>query len=321
MGMQTISGMGSFLLVSTILVAALPCQAQVISAIDGTRTIVNQTGNIFNITGGTTAGSNLFQSFQRFGLNQGQVANFVANPAMQNILARVTGGEASVLNGVLQVSGSSANLYLMNPAGIVFGANARLDVAGSFTATTANGIGFGSYWLNAIGANDYAALLGSPTTFAFTMMQPGAIVNAGTLAVGAGQRLTLLGGTVISTGQLIAPSGQITVASVPGQSRVRLSQPGSLLSFELEPLPPKASRSAPGDTTAATPRPNDWTLPIAALPALLTGGTGGNATGFTVNPAGVVTLTGSGLAIDPGDVVVRNLTAGTATLTDRKSVV
>jgi large exoprotein involved in heme utilization and adhesion len=84
----------------------------------------------------------------------------------------VTGGEASVINGLLQVTGSNANLYLMNPAGIVFGANARLDVAGSFTATTANGIGFGDRWFNAVGANNYATLIGNPSSFAFTMTQP-----------------------------------------------------------------------------------------------------------------------------------------------------
>ena len=281
---------------------------------DGTKTSVNQTGNTFNITGGTTAGGNLFQSFQQFGLTQGQTANFLASPAIQNILARVTGGDASVINGLLQVTGSNANLYLMNPAGIVFGAQARLNVAGSFTATTANGIGFGDRWLNALGTNDYSALTGSPDRVAFTVAQPGAIVNAGTLAVGANQALILLGGTVVSTGQLMAPGGQITIASVPGQSLVRLSQPGSLLSFELVPLPPKAQRPAPGETAASTPQPNDWTLPIASLPALLTGGTGNNATGFTVNPTGVVTLTGSGLAIESGDVIARHVTAGTSTL-------
>ncbi|WP_181357366.1 filamentous hemagglutinin N-terminal domain-containing protein [Stenomitos frigidus] len=312
--MQAISGIGSLLLVSTLLAAVWPCQAQVNGAIDGTKTIVNQAGNTFTITGGTIAGSNLFQSFQQFGLTQEQTANFLASPGIQNILARVTGGDASVINGLLQVSGSTANLYLMNSAGIVFGAKARLDVAGSFIATTANGIGFGDKWLNAAGTNDYATLLGQPDRFAFTVLQPGAIVNAGILAVGANQGLLLLGGTVVNTGQLIASSGQITIATVSGQSLVRLSQPGSLLSFELAPLPSRAPRPAPGEMTAATPQPNAWTLPIASLPALLTGGIGVNATGFTVNQAGVVALTGSGLAIEPGDVVAGHLTAGTATL-------
>ncbi|XHX75775.1 MAG: filamentous hemagglutinin N-terminal domain-containing protein [Stenomitos frigidus ULC029] len=280
--MQPRLEIGSLLLVSTLLVAAVPCQAQVTSAIDGTQTIVQHTGNTFSITGGTTAGNNLFHSFQQFGLTQGQVASFLANPAIQNVLGRVTGGKASVINGLLQVTGSHANLYLMNPAGIVFGANARLDVAGSFTATTANGIGFGARWLNAVGANNYATLIGNPSRFAFTMTQPGAIVNAGNLAVGTGQSLTLLGGTVINTGALTAPEGEVTIAAIPGEKLVRLTPTGSLLSLDL----PTATKAA------INPQPFN---PLT-LPELLTGGNLSGATGVTVEN-GIVTLTGSGVVI------------------------
>jgi filamentous hemagglutinin family protein len=289
--MQPRSEIGSLLLVSTLLVAALPCQAQVTSAIDGTQTIVRQTDNTFNITGGTTAGSNLFHSFQQFGLTQGQVASFLANPAIQNVLGRVTGGEASVINGLLQVTGSNANLYLMNPAGIVFGANARLDVAGSFTATTANGISFGDRWLNAVGANNYATLLGNPSSFAFTMTQPGAIVNAGNLAVGTGQSLTLLGGLVINTGTLTAPGGEVTIAAIPGEKLVRLTPTGSLLSLDL----PTATKAV------INPQPFN---PLT-LPELLTGGNLSSATGVTVEN-GIVTLTGLGVVIptDAGVAIV-----------------
>jgi large exoprotein involved in heme utilization and adhesion len=105
----------------------------------------------------------------------------------------------------------------MNPAGIIFGSNARLNVPASFTATTATGIGFGSNWFSASGPNDYAALVGTPNSFAFTLSQPGAILNAGDLAVESGKNLTLLGGTVVNTGKLSAPGGNITVAAVPGE--------------------------------------------------------------------------------------------------------
>ncbi len=78
---------------------------------------------------------NCWQRVQAFRLNL-QTANFTAAPNIQNILGRVVGGEASVINGIITVSGS-ANLYLMNPAGIIFGSGASLSVPGSFTATTA----------------------------------------------------------------------------------------------------------------------------------------------------------------------------------------
>ncbi len=286
-------------------VAGLPARAQSITASpDGTNTSVTLNGDRYDIGGGTQAGTNLFQSFQRFGLSANETANFLANPQIQNILGRVVSGEASIINGRLQVTGSNANLFLLNPAGVVFGANASLNVPASFTATTANGIGFGSGWFSATGTNDYAALVGTPGTFAFTIAQPGSIVNFGNLAVASGQNLTLLGGTIVSTGTLAAPEGQLVAAAVPGQSLVRLSQPGSLLSLEIQPITPTQPASLP----------QPWNLPIASLPQLLTGGNLGNATGVSLNPDGTIVLTGAGTPIAAGDVVVRTATAQTATL-------
>src|SRR4028119_2307492 len=102
----------------------------------------------FNIEGGRTSDTNLFHSFTQFGLSQGQTANFISpNSKIQNILTRINGGDPSIINGIIQVSGSGTpNLFLMNPSGIIFGNNASLNVPGSFTATTATGIGFGNGW-------------------------------------------------------------------------------------------------------------------------------------------------------------------------------
>lgn len=262
-------------------------QAQPIApAADGTGTQVTPQGNQFDITGGQRSrdGANLFHSFERFGLSEGQVANFWVDPALRNVLGRVVGGEASVIDGLLQVSGGSANLFLLNPSGILFGPHASLNLPASFTATTATGIGLEANWFSAIGSNDYAALVGTPDRFAFTTSQPGAVVNAGSLAVGEGQSLTVMGGTVINTGQLTAPGGQVTMLAVPGETVVRLSQPGSPLSIEIQPL-------AAGSSSATE------NLPVASLAELLTGGDAGSATGVTVSADGTVQLTGAGMAI------------------------
>ncbi len=228
-------------------------------AADGTGTLVTPQGDRLDISGGSLSGdgANLFHSFQHFGLAPHQIANFLAQPDLLNILARVTGGEPSQIHGLLQVSGGSPNLYLMNPAGILFGASARLNVPADFIATTATAIGFGGdRWFEAWGPNQYADLLGQPSHFAFDLSQPAPLVNAGQLTVGAGQVLGLLGGAVASSGSLTA-GGDLLVTAVPGSSRVRLSQPGHLLSLELEP-----PRNLQGQV-----------LPITAqdLPALLTG--------------------------------------------------
>ncbi|MBD2329167.1 CHAT domain-containing protein [Alkalinema sp. FACHB-956] len=266
---------------------SFPGMAQsIVPSNDGTATIVTPTGNQFNITGGQISGDshNLFHSFQQFDLLSGQSANFSINPNIQNILGRIIGGNPSVINGLLQVTGGNANLVLMNPSGILFGQAAQLNVPGSFWATTANGILFGDRWFSASGQNDYANLLGNPSGFAWTTVNPGAIVNAGNLTVGVGQSLGLLGGTVVNTGQLNAPGGEILVQSVPGSSLVKLQRPGSLISLEVQP-------------TNQASNPNRWEFPIASLPQLLANHAGQNATGLTVNAQGVVEITGSGVKV------------------------
>ncbi len=211
-------------------------------ATDNTNTIVTPRGNRFIINGGTLSsdGGNLFQSFQQFSLNSGQIAHFLTLPTIHNIFGRVTGGEPSTLNGLIQVTGGNSNLFLINPAGIVFGATARLNVPANFTATTATGIAFADQgkttWFNAIGNNNYQALIGNPREFVFSIPQPAIIVNDANLWVKTGQTLTLLGGSITNTGKLSAPGGTINIAAVPGENLVKISQPGHLLNLEIQPL-------------------------------------------------------------------------------------
>jgi filamentous hemagglutinin family protein len=105
----------------TGMVAIAPAQAQPITpGVDGTGTIVTPGGNRFDIEGGTLSqdGANLFHSFQQFGLDANQSANFLSNPEIRNILGRVVGGDASIINGLIQLTGGNSNLFLMNPAGL-----------------------------------------------------------------------------------------------------------------------------------------------------------------------------------------------------------
>lgn len=265
-----------------------PTQAQITPASDGTNTSVDA----LNITGGTLSGNNLFHSFQTFRVNVGQTATFQSSPAIQNILGRVVGGNSSVINGAIQVIGGNSNLYLINPAGIIFGQGASLNVTGAFTATTASAIGFGDgKWFNAVGTNNYSALVGNPGDFAFTN-QPGSIFNSANLIQKEGQSITLVGGTVVSTGTIAAPGGKITIATVPGNQLVRISDSGSVLSLEL----PIASQQ----------QINALPFTPLSLPALLTGRPSNEATGVTVEN-GVVKLTGSGQTIASGDIVTNTI--------------
>ncbi|MFG6096285.1 CHAT domain-containing protein [Leptothoe sp. ISB3NOV94-8A] len=227
-------------------------------------TVVNPGATQIDITGGQVSGdgANLFHSFQEFGLTEGQIANFIASPEIQNILGNVSGGNVSLIDGVLQISGSDANLYLINPAGIVFGANAALNLNGDFTATTADRLGFGDEWLDALSTGDYPLLVGAPNQFGFSAEQPGSVVNLGTLSVTPGQNITLMGGTVVNGGELSAADGTLTLLAVPGEKLVRINQADTLLGLEVSALP----------TADASQSSN----PLS-LPELLTGGSLGAA--------------------------------------------
>ena len=136
-GIAFLPGLISALLTSGII---LPTIAQVTS--DGTtNTTVNSTGNEFNILNGIQKGNNLFHSFKEFSIPTGGSANFNNSTNVVNIINRVTGGNISDIDGLIKTSGN-ANLFLINPAGIIFRENASLDIGGSFFVSTAESILF-----------------------------------------------------------------------------------------------------------------------------------------------------------------------------------
>lgn len=98
-------------------------------------------GNKIIIEGGTQAGNNLFHSFQDFSLSKGDIAAFNNALDIGNIIVRVTGASASNIDGIISANGR-ANVFLSNPNGISFGQNARLNIGGSFLATTASAFTF-----------------------------------------------------------------------------------------------------------------------------------------------------------------------------------
>lgn len=219
--------------------------------------IVNPQGTTIQITGGTSAGSNLFHSFQEFSLPTGTQAFFNNTLDIQNIFSRVTGGKISNLDGTIRANGT-ANLFLINPNGIIFGPNASLNIGGSFLATTANSIKFAS------GSDFSATNPKAPPLLAINVpiglqfgSNPGSIVNQSQaqspfplppintpipiptnvgLQVQAGQTLALIGGDLIlNNGNLTAFSGNIQLGSV--------ASPG-IVSFTLTPTGPALDYSA-----------------------------------------------------------------------------
>ncbi|MFM2429068.1 MAG: hypothetical protein RLZZ511_281 [Cyanobacteriota bacterium] len=253
------------------LVVSAAVTAQSIVPGDDTGTIVRPNGSQQTlIQGGKQAGNNLFHQFQRFDVSAGQSANFSINPTVGNIFSRVTGGQASLINGTLQVSGGNANLFLLNPAGVIFGQSARLDLPGSFVATTAEALEFDrSRWLTSNTIN-YAGLTGAVTGYGWLSPTPGSVINAGNLAVQPGQSVMLSGGTVVNTGTISAPAGNVTIAAVPGEKVLRVSQTNQILSLDLPLVGDRELQALP-----KPPKPE-------SLPELLAGRDAAEATGLTI---------------------------------------
>ncbi len=185
---------------------------------------------------GTAIRGNLFHSFGIFNLATGEQASFQSAPAIRNILARVTGGSASSIDGLIFTNSAAVNLFLINPAGIVFGPNARLDIGGTtrgdFTATTLDAIVWpdGSRFdaVNPTGSQPLLRIVGDPSGFVASQRSiPGITVNQSRLEVFNTQDLRLLGGAVnLTRGTLVARGGRVEIGSVTGEGRVVLLEDG-----------------------------------------------------------------------------------------------
>ena len=195
-------------------------------------------GKIWNITDGTRAGNNLFHSFKEFSVRTGQQAHFNNAADIQNIISRVTGLSRSEINGLIKILQGNANLFLINPNGIVFGPNASLDIGGSFVATTAESLKFADGTEFSAKAPQTTPLLtiSVPTGLQFGSTA-GAIVNRSQgdkiddytkapvgLQVKPEKTLALIGGDVtLEGGNLKAEQGRIELGSVAGPGLVSLS--------------------------------------------------------------------------------------------------
>ncbi|ASC74058.1 hypothetical protein XM38_050320 [Halomicronema hongdechloris C2206] len=173
--------------------------------------VINGSGAT-RIDGGAQRGANLFHSFQEFSVNAGQRVYF-ANPlGIDTILSRVTGGSLSTIDGLLGVDGA-ADLFLLNPHGVLFGANAQLDLDGSFFVSTANSLPLADgHEFSAIPSPGGDLLSVSMPLGVQTWTAPqGNIAVRGSLALAPEQTLTLFGDTVTSSGSLQVPGGTVQV--------------------------------------------------------------------------------------------------------------
>ena len=224
---------GTFASAQIVPDATLPNNSQVIT-----------NDNLSEITGGTAVGDNLFHSFEAFSLLTGQTAFFNNAASIENIIGRITGSSLSNIDGLIKANGT-ANLFLINPNGIIFGENAALDIGGSFIGSTADSIQFadGSYF-SAVNPEAEPLLTVSIPVGLQYGANPGDITVRGSgnnlsidfdtftvdrstrpvgLEVNSGETLALVGANVaLEGGNVTASEGRIELGSVGANETVQL---------------------------------------------------------------------------------------------------
>ncbi|MBD2505087.1 filamentous hemagglutinin N-terminal domain-containing protein [Anabaena azotica] len=233
-----------------------PLSAQVIpDATLSNNTTININGTTIKIEGGTRLGNNLFHSLREFSVPTGSTVHFNNPIGIEAIITRITGGTVSNIDGLIRVNGAS-NLFLINPSGIVFGPNARLDIGGSLFATTADALEF-SDGSSFSAVNPKQPLLtvsipiglrfsgksgsitvqgtGQGVSAANTGNQPTIVNNnSPSLSVRENQNLALIGDKLILDGaNLSAPSGNIQLGSID-KGVVRFTSSSNTWNFNYE---------------------------------------------------------------------------------------
>ncbi|MGI0495043.1 filamentous hemagglutinin N-terminal domain-containing protein [Alkalinema pantanalense CENA528] len=213
----------SFLAIGLLAVNTIPTLAQVVP--DGSlSTQVTSTGNNFTINNGNLIGGNLFHSFSQFSVPTGGSAFFNNALTVQNIFARVTGGTASNIDGLIRANGT-ANLFLLNPSGILFGPRASLNLGGSFLGTTASRIQFADGTeFSAVNSATPLLTMSAPIGLQMGNTAAPITVNGSQLRLSANKTMALVGNDVtFNRGRVTIVDGHVSIGSVAPNNNVKLS--------------------------------------------------------------------------------------------------
>lgn len=227
-------------LIIVILALLIPVDNLAEVILDGTLGPARElTGPEFHISPdlGQQRGQQLFHSFNIFTLKEGEQAIFLGDESLTHIISRVTGGQPSLIDGKLYSNVPHANLYFLNPAGVVFGPHAQLDLPGSFYVSTADVLYLGDTGQFHARFPERSTLsVAPPTAFGFLTHTPAPIeIHDSRLSVSTGQTLSLIGGelslrgmvsSVFGSMKLVAESGRIDLVSIASEGQVTPTEKG-----------------------------------------------------------------------------------------------
>jgi filamentous hemagglutinin family protein len=243
---------------------------------------------VVNAELGQQFGENLFHSFSQFNLNVDESATFSGPENVSRIISRVTGGYSSNINGLIRSTIPAADFYLINPAGLVFGPQASLDIQGSFHASTADALLFQDGKEFNASQPDKSSLTVAPiTAFGFFTDTPATLaVDGSHLTVPAAKTLSFIGNNfTFSRAQLTSPSGYLNLASIAGKGQV------GLLNHELTISAPRGQITAI-DSQISTSGEGGGAIYIRAGQLLL------DNTQVTANTLGAVAAQGIDVQVD-----------------------
>ncbi len=216
---------------------------------DGTmNTQVNFAQSNYTISGGRIRAGNQFHSFSGFGVQTNESATFTGPNNIQNIIGRVTGGEQSFIDGLLRSEIDGANLFLLNPSGVIFGPNASLDLTGAFHASTADYLRLGENGiLYADIAENSILTMDPPSAFGFLRANPAGItLDESVLVMPEEQILTFVSGDItirgnpdlaadaVEVGRIEVPGGSVNLVSVASTGEVGLTNQQEIAPLNLD---------------------------------------------------------------------------------------
>jgi len=181
---------------------------------------------------GTTNGDNLFHSFKTFNIDSNEKVTFTGPDHIKNIISRVTGLKKSTINGVLSSNMPQANFFLLNPAGLVFGENAKLDIKGSFHVSTADYLIMQNNDRFEIHSSNPVLSVSEPKTFGFLDKNNDKTIGnikitAESMEINNEQTMSFIGGDIEITKSIIyAPEGRINIAGIQSAGEITLLDSG-----------------------------------------------------------------------------------------------